>query len=65
MEQASTLRTLIVTTGTRGDIQPQVAFAKRFAEMGHIVALVTHHCFKQFVEHEAPAVEFLGLEGWR
>ena len=36
--------------GTRGDVQPFVAVGKALIERGFAVTIVTHGCFKEFVE---------------
>ncbi|KAK9903642.1 hypothetical protein M0R45_001065 [Rubus argutus] len=47
--------------GTRGDVQPFLAMAKRFQEFGHHVRLATHANFSAFVK--SAGVEFYPLGG--
>jgi sterol 3beta-glucosyltransferase len=43
------MRTLILTVGTRGDVQPHVALARGLIAAGHDVALCTSTQFEPFV----------------
>ncbi|KAJ1693951.1 hypothetical protein LUZ63_010649 [Rhynchospora breviuscula] len=51
----------ILIVGTRGDVQPFLAIAKRLKELGHRVRLATHANFKEFVLDAG--VEFYPLGG--
>ncbi|XP_039056208.1 sterol 3-beta-glucosyltransferase UGT80B1 isoform X2 [Hibiscus syriacus] len=44
------LNIAILVVGTRGDVQPFVAMAKRLQEFGHHVRLATHANFRNFVK---------------
>lgn len=44
------MRIVIVTIGTRGDVQPYLALALGLKAAGHHVTLCTHDIFKDFVE---------------
>lgn len=44
------MRALIYTFGTRGDVQPYVALARRLVEAGHEAAVCTAEGFRAFVE---------------
>lgn len=48
-------RLVMIATGSRGDVQPQVALARGLAAAGWHVRFATHRCF-------APLVESAGLE---
>lgn len=63
MAQATPHRVLIVTIGSRGDVQPFLAYANTLIQLGHQVGFATHGMFKKFVAEEAPQVEFFPLEG--
>lgn len=41
----------IVTSGSRGDVQPYVALGRGLREAGHSVRVVTHEIFEPFVRH--------------
>jgi UDP:flavonoid glycosyltransferase YjiC (YdhE family) len=43
------MRIVIVTTGTRGDVQPYVALGLGLQRAGHRVRLATHAAFREFV----------------
>jgi sterol 3beta-glucosyltransferase len=48
-------RVLLLTSGTRGDVQPFVALARGLQRVGHDVSLCTHERFRGFVEgHGVP-----------
>ncbi len=47
--------------GTRGDVQPFIAVAVRLKADGHVVRLVTHNVFKEWVE--SYGLEFLPIKG--
>uniref|UniRef100_A0A7N2KVW7 Glycosyltransferase family 28 N-terminal domain-containing protein n=1 Tax=Quercus lobata TaxID=97700 RepID=A0A7N2KVW7_QUELO len=53
--------TLLVLVGTRGDVQPFLAIAKRLQEFGHHVRLATHANFSTFVR--SAGVDFYPLDG--
>ncbi|KAK7391247.1 hypothetical protein VNO78_19660 [Psophocarpus tetragonolobus] len=55
------LQIVILVVGTRGDVQPFLAIAKRLQEYGHHVRLATHANFKTFVK--SAGVEFYPLGG--
>lgn len=55
------MRIVIVTIGTRGDVQPYVALAQGLMHAGHAVAICTHPTFRDFVA--AHGVEFAPLAG--
>ncbi|GAB9467503.1 Sterol 3-beta-glucosyltransferase [Globisporangium polare] len=51
----------IITIGTRGDVQPFLAVAKRLQQDGHRVRLATHDVYRAFItEH---GIEFYPLGG--
>ncbi|GLU06994.1 hypothetical protein SLE2022_239750 [Rubroshorea leprosula] len=55
------LNIVILVVGTRGDVQPFLAMAKRLQEFGHHVRLATHGNFCYFVR--SAGVEFYPLGG--
>ncbi|XP_058188717.1 sterol 3-beta-glucosyltransferase UGT80B1 [Rhododendron vialii] len=55
------LRIAILVVGTRGDVQPFLAVAKRLQEFGHQVRLATHINFAAFVK--SAGVDFYPLGG--
>ncbi|PQQ19344.1 sterol 3-beta-glucosyltransferase UGT80B1 isoform X2 [Prunus yedoensis var. nudiflora] len=55
------LKIAILVVGTRGDVQPFLAMAKRFQEFGHHVRLATHANFSAFVK--SAGVDFYPLGG--
>uniref|UniRef100_A0A2P2LDL3 Sterol 3-beta-glucosyltransferase UGT80B1 n=1 Tax=Rhizophora mucronata TaxID=61149 RepID=A0A2P2LDL3_RHIMU len=55
------LKICILVVGTRGDVQPFLAMAKRLQEFGHRVRLATHANFSSFVK--SAGVEFYPLGG--
>ncbi|KAK7243293.1 hypothetical protein RIF29_38086 [Crotalaria pallida] len=55
------LQIAMLIVGTRGDVQPFVAIAKRLQEYGHRVRLATHKNFKDFVLNAG--LEFYPLGG--
>ncbi|KDP30763.1 hypothetical protein JCGZ_15192 [Jatropha curcas] len=55
------LKIAILVVGTRGDVQPFLAMAKRLQEFGHRVRLATHANFRSFVR--SAGVEFYPLGG--
>ncbi|XP_028551681.1 sterol 3-beta-glucosyltransferase UGT80B1 isoform X1 [Dendrobium catenatum] len=55
------LKIAMLVVGTRGDIQPFIAFAKRLQEFGHHVRLATHVNFQNFVR--SAGVDFYPLGG--
>ncbi|KAK8692151.1 hypothetical protein V6N13_075629 [Hibiscus sabdariffa] len=56
-----TLNIAILVVGTRGDVQPFVAMAKRLQEFGHRVRLATHANFRDFVK--LAGIDFYPLGG--
>ncbi len=44
------MRVLIVTMGSRGDVQPYIALGQGLQAAGHVVKLATHTDFQSFVE---------------
>ncbi|GAB4845154.1 hypothetical protein Ancab_038558 [Ancistrocladus abbreviatus] len=55
------LKIAMLVVGTRGDVQPFLAMAKRLQEYGHHVRLATHINFRDFVK--LAGVEFYPLGG--
>ncbi|ESW15541.1 hypothetical protein PHAVU_007G080800 [Phaseolus vulgaris] len=55
------LQIVILVVGTRGDVQPFLAIAKKLQEYGHHVRLATHANFKIFVK--SAGVDFYPLGG--
>ncbi|CAO2834094.1 unnamed protein product [Amaranthus hypochondriacus] len=55
------LNIVLLVVGTRGDVQPFLAIAKRLQEFGHHVRLATHSNFRGFVK--SAGVEFYPLGG--
>ncbi|KAK7343742.1 hypothetical protein VNO77_12745 [Canavalia gladiata] len=55
------LHIVILVVGTRGDVQPFLAIAKRLQEYGHRVRLATHANFKTFVK--STGIDFYPLGG--
>ncbi|KNA15791.1 hypothetical protein SOVF_094980 isoform A [Spinacia oleracea] len=55
------LQIALLVVGTRGDVQPFLAVAKRLQEFGHHVRLATHTNFGDFVK--SAGVEFYPLGG--
>ncbi|KAL5999950.1 hypothetical protein ACLOJK_034627 [Asimina triloba] len=55
------LKIAILVVGTRGDVQPFLAMAKRLQEFGHHVRLATHANFRSFVK--STGIEFYPLGG--
>ncbi|CAI9116523.1 OLC1v1017695C5 [Oldenlandia corymbosa var. corymbosa] len=55
------LKIAMLVVGTRGDVQPFLAMAKRLQEFGHRVRLATHANFRSFVK--SAGVEFFPLGG--
>lgn len=55
------LNIVMLIVGTRGDVQPFVAIAKRLQDYGHRVRLATHSNFKEFVL--TAGLEFYPLGG--
>ncbi|KAK4802253.1 hypothetical protein SAY86_000456 [Trapa natans] len=55
------LKIAVLVVGTRGDVQPFLAMAKRLQEFGHHVRLATHANFKNFVR--SAGIEFFPLGG--
>ncbi|KAL5714918.1 sterol 3beta-glucosyltransferase [Ranunculus cassubicifolius] len=55
------LKIAILVVGTRGDVQPFLAMAKRLQEFGHYVRLATHANFRKFVK--SAGIDFYPLGG--
>uniref|UniRef100_A0A7C8ZEV4 Sterol 3-beta-glucosyltransferase n=2 Tax=Opuntia streptacantha TaxID=393608 RepID=A0A7C8ZEV4_OPUST len=55
------MKIAMLVVGTRGDVQPFLAVAKRLQEFGHHVRLATHMNFRDFVK--SAGVEFYPLGG--
>ncbi|EPS66136.1 hypothetical protein M569_08639, partial [Genlisea aurea] len=55
------LRIAMLVVGTRGDVQPFVAMAKRLQEYGHRVRLATHSNFGGFIK--SAGVDFYSIGG--
>ncbi|XVE55141.1 hypothetical protein DITRI_Ditri03aG0136700 [Diplodiscus trichospermus] len=55
------LRIAILVVGTRGDVQPFLAMARRLQEFGHHVRLATHANFSSFVK--SAGIDFYPLGG--
>ncbi|XP_019154904.1 PREDICTED: sterol 3-beta-glucosyltransferase UGT80B1-like [Ipomoea nil] len=55
------LKIAVLVVGTRGDVQPFLAMAKRLQEFGHSVRLATHANFRDFVK--SAGVDFYPLGG--
>ena len=51
----------VQVVGTRGDVQPFLAIARRLRRYGHRVRLATHSIYREFVEDGG--VEFFPLGG--
>ncbi|CAF1083866.1 unnamed protein product [Didymodactylos carnosus] len=51
----------IMIVGSRGDVQPFIAFGKKLTEAGHRVRLATHETFRKFVRENG--LEFYPLGG--
>ena len=50
------MRVCIMTSGSRGDVQPYVALGKELIKKGHTAVICTGGSFKQFIEENG--VEF-------
>ena len=44
------MKIVIVTIGTRGDVQPYIALSLGLLQAGHTVTLATHPCLRGLVE---------------
>lgn len=55
------LKIVLLVVGTRGDVQPFLAIAKKLQEFGHRVRLATHGNFRTFVE--SADIDFYPLGG--
>jgi sterol 3beta-glucosyltransferase len=51
----------IIAPGSRGDVEPYLALGKGLKQAGHIVRLVTHQNFEEFVNSQG--IEFWPVEG--
>lgn len=51
----------LLTIGSRGDVQPYIAFAKGLQKEGHEVIIITHGEFREFVESRG--IEFDEIAG--
>lgn len=56
------MRILLLTIGTRGDVQPFVALGRRLKRHGHDVALCTSSSFSPFVEQHGLEYRYLNNE---
>lgn len=52
---------VIMIVGSRGDVQPYLALAKKLIEHGHRVRLATHETFSSFVREAG--VQFFNIGG--
>ena len=48
-------RVFIVTVGSRGDVQPYLAFANELISRGHQVGILTHSIFRSFIKVRSPS----------
>lgn len=55
------LKVVMLVVGTRGDVQPFLAVAKKLQEFGHRVRLATHANFRNFVKSNG--IDFFPLGG--
>ncbi|KAF9120146.1 Sterol 3-beta-glucosyltransferase [Mortierella sp. 14UC] len=55
------LRITCLTIGSRGDVQPYIAFCKRLMQDGHSCRIATHGDYKEWVESHG--IEFGHVEG--
>ncbi|MBD2134885.1 glycosyltransferase [Sphaerospermopsis sp. FACHB-1094] len=55
------MRIIILTTGSRGDVQPLIALGLGLQQAGHSVKLVTHHPFQEMVQ--SYGLEFAAMGG--
>jgi sterol 3beta-glucosyltransferase len=55
----SRIKIVMLTIGSRGDVQPFIGLAQGFIEKNYNVKIVTHKCFEQFVKSNG--IEFGGL----
>jgi UDP:flavonoid glycosyltransferase YjiC (YdhE family) len=55
------LNICIMIVGSRGDVQPFIAFGQALIAYGHRVRLATHECFRAFVQTNG--LEFVPLAG--
>lgn len=55
----SRIKIVMLTIGSRGDVQPFICLAHGFMTKGHKVKIVTHKCFEQFVKSNG--IEFGSL----
>src|SRR4030095_4620533 len=53
------MRILLLTIGTRGDVQPFIALGQRLKQNGHDVALCTSSSFSSFVERQGLEYRYL------
>ncbi|KAK7380504.1 hypothetical protein VNO78_33017 [Psophocarpus tetragonolobus] len=60
-ESVPRLQIVILVVGTRGDVQPFLAIAKKLQEYGHRVRLATHATFDTFIK--SAGVDFYPLGG--
>ena len=63
IQRREPLKAFVVTSGSRGDLQPYVAFAQKLSAMGHAVGFVTNEVYKDFVLKYVPGIEFFGTKG--
>src|SRR5512142_1412181 len=55
------MQIVIITLGSRGDVQPYLALGKGLREAGHAVRIVTHPPFEELVRGEG--LDFASLGG--
>jgi UDP:flavonoid glycosyltransferase YjiC (YdhE family) len=55
------MRIAIIALGSRGDVEPYLALGKGLKQAGHVVRLVSHQNFEEFVRSNG--VEFWPVEG--
>jgi sterol 3beta-glucosyltransferase len=55
----TSVRVVITTAGSRGDVAPYTGLARRLNNAGHTAVIATHEPFRAFVE--AHGIEFAGL----
>jgi len=56
-------RVLLISLGSRGDVQPYLPLANHLIAHGHTVGLGTNETFRPFVSEHAPDLEFLPFRG--
>lgn len=61
-EHSNTKKVLLVTAGSRGDVQPFVALGKGLQEAGYDVTICTHSFFQPFIEQHGISYAFMNDE---